>query len=188
MEGESMGDKPVRENARQHQAFLAYCNMPDPSLQKLYQTWAKHLPKFKKPSYSTLKEWSAKYQWISRSQAIHQEVKDQIVRKTVEQLVMVKEEVLAITRSVMTEYGKQLDTNKQGKITIMDFEKAWKIQRMELGLPTEIGKQDMNIRDDYEGVSDEELVEKLEFLTKRYKEKLNGKKHSQNSAQSVILN
>lgn len=166
-----MSDKPARENARQHQTFLAYCNMPDPSLQKLYQTWAKHLPKFKKPSYSTLKEWSAKYQWVSRSQAIHQEAKNEAIRKTVDQLVMVKEEVLAITRSVMTKFGKQLDTNKQGRITIMDFEKAWKIQRIEMGLPTEIDKQDVGM-DAYEGISDEELVEELEFLTMRYKEKL----------------
>mgnify|MGYP001581620106 CR=1 FL=1 len=171
-----MSVKLARENARQHQALLAYSSMSDPSLQKLHQTWAKHLPKFKKPSYSTLKEWSAKYQWVSRSQAIHQKAKDEAIRKTVDQLVMVKEEILAITRSVMTKFGKQLDTNKQGMITIMDFEKAWKIQRVELGLPTEIGKQDMAIKDSYEGVSDEELVEKLEFLTKRYKERLKEKK------------
>ena len=171
-----MSDKPVRENVRQHQALLAYSSMPDPSLQKLHQTWVKHLPKFKKPSYSTLKEWAAKYQWVSRSQAIHQEAKDQAIKKTVEQLVMAKEEILAITRSVMTKFSKQLDTNKQGRITTMDFEKAWKIQRVELGLPTEIGKQDMDIKDSYAGVGDEELVEKLEFLTMRYKEKLKEKK------------
>lgn len=171
-----MSDKPARENTRQHQALLAYSSMSDPSLQKLYQTWAEHLPKFKKPAYSTLKEWSAKYQWVSRSQAIHQEAKDQAIRKTVDQLVMVKEEVLAITRSVMTKFGKQLDTNKQGRITIMDFEKAWRIQRIELGLPMEIGKQDMYIKDSYAGVNDEELVEQLEFLTMRYKERLKEKK------------
>lgn len=170
-----MSDKPTRENARQHQTFLAYSSMSDPSLLKLYQTWAKHLPKFKKPSYFTLKEWSGKYQWVSRSQAIHQEAKDEAIKKTVEQLVMVKEEVLTITRSVMTKFGKQLDTNRQGRITVMDFEKAWKIQRMELGLPTEIGKQDISV-DAYAGITDEELVEKLEFLVKRYKEKLKEKK------------
>lgn len=178
-----MSDKPTRENARQHQALLAYSSMSDPSLQKLHQTWAEHLPKFKKPSYSTLKEWSAKYQWVLRSQAIHQEAKDQAIRKTVEQLVMAKEEILAITRSVMTKFGKQLNTNKQGRITTMDFEKAWKIQRIELGLPTEIGKQEMDIKDSYKGVSDEELVEKLEFLTKRYKERLKEKFESLGSAQ-----
>lgn len=180
-----MSDKPARENARQYQAFLAYCNMPDPSLQKLYQTWAEYLPKFKKPSYSTLKEWSAKYQWVSRSLAIHQEAKDQMVRKTVEQLVMVKEEILAITRSVMTKFGKQLNTNKQGRITTMDFEKAWKIQRIEMGLSTEIGKQDMDIKDSYAEVSDEELTKQLEALTKRYKEKLTEKKQ-ENSLQILI--
>lgn len=180
-----MSDKPTRENRRQHQAFLAYSSMSDPSLLKLHQTWAKHLPKFKKPSYSTLKEWSAKYQWVSRSQAIHQEAKNQVIKKTVEQLVMVKEEILAITRSVMTGYGKQLDANKQGRITIMDFEKAWKIQRLELGLPTEIDKREVDVKDSYKGVSDEELVEHLEFLIIRYKEKLKEKKQ-ENSLQILI--
>ena len=40
-----MSDKPVRENIRQHQAFLAYSSMPDPSLQKLHQELAEYVPK-----------------------------------------------------------------------------------------------------------------------------------------------
>ena len=87
---------------------------------------------------------------------------------------MVKEEVLAITRVVMIRYGQQLQENTQGRLTISDFEKAWKIQRIELGLPTEIGKHEVKA-DLYAGMSGEKLVKELESLTKRYKEKLKEK-------------
>lgn len=172
-----MSNKPAEENQRQNGAFLAYSSIPDPSLQKLHQEWAKYVPRFKKPSFRTLKSWSAKYQWVERSKAIHQEAKEQATKKTVEQLAMAKEEVLAITRVVMIRYGQQLQENTQGKITALDFEKAWKIQRIEMGLPTEIGKHEHEVDVDvYAGVSDEKLLEELESLTKRYKEKLTQKK------------
>lgn len=55
---------------------------------------------------------------------------------------------------------------------MLDFEKAWRIQRIELGLPTEIGKQEVDVRDRYEGVSDEGLILQLETLTTKYKQRL----------------
>lgn len=42
-----------------------------------------------------------------------------------------------------------------------------------MGLPTEIGKEEVAVKDSYEGVSDEELIEKIEELTAKYKERLN---------------
>ncbi|TSC87899.1 MAG: hypothetical protein G01um10147_402 [Microgenomates group bacterium Gr01-1014_7] len=167
-----MSDKPVRENIRQHQALLAYSSMPDPSLQKLHQTWAEYVPKFKKPAFRTLKSWSAKYQWVERSQAIHQAAKDEAIKKIIANLTMGKEEILAITRAVMIRYGAQLKDNLQGRLTILDFERAWRIQRIELGLPTEIGSHEVAIKDCYEGISDEELILQLEELTAKYKERL----------------
>ena len=86
-----MSDKPVRENIRQHQGLLAYSSMPDPSIQKLHQTWAEYVPKFKKPAFRTLKSWSAKYQWVERSQAIHQAAKEEAVKKVIANLTMGKE-------------------------------------------------------------------------------------------------
>lgn len=167
-----MNKKPIRENIRHHQAFLAYSNMPDPSLQKLHQKWSEYVPKFKKPSLRTLKSWSAKFQWIVRAEAIHQAAKEEAVKKAVSDLTMDKEEILAITRAVMIRYGQQLHADNQGKITTLDFEKAWKIQRVELGLATEIGKREVDVTDRYGGVSDEELLNQLEALTTKYREKL----------------
>lgn len=102
-------------------------------------------------------------------------------RKVIANLTMGKEEILAITRAVMIRYGQQLKDNTQGRITISDFEKAWKIQRIELGLPTEIGKQEVNVKDSYAGISDDELVLQLETLTAKYKERLNKFGHLQSS-------
>jgi len=178
---EVMSDKPVRENIRHHQTLLAYSSMPDPSLQKLHQEWAEYVPKFKKPSFRTLKSWSAKYQWVERSQAIHQAAKEEAVKKVIANLTMGKEEILAITRAVMIRYGSQLKDNAQGRLTILDFERAWRIQRIELGLPTEIGSHEVAIKDRYEGVSDGELILQLETLTAKYKEKLNKFGHLQSS-------
>lgn len=170
-----MSYKPSRENIKQHQALLAYSSMPDPSLQKLHQTWAKYGLKFKKPAFKTLKSWSAKYLWMERSQAIHQAAKEEAVKKAIEQLTMSKVEILTITRAIMIQFGQQLRDNTQGEITMADFEKAWEIQRIELGLPTEIGNHEVTTRDRYEGVSDHELLRQLETLTVRYKEKLSSK-------------
>ena len=72
----------------------------------------------------------------------------------------------------MIRYGAQLKDNLQGRLTILDFERAWRIQRIELGLPTEIGSHEVAIKDCYEGISDEELILQLEELTAKYKERL----------------
>lgn len=168
-----MSDKPARENQRQHIAFLAYSGMSEPSVQKLWESWEKvsTLSKHKKPPVRTLEYWCKKYNWVARSEAIHQAAKEEAVRKEIDDLAMSKKEILAITRAIMIRYGQQLRSDTQ-KITALDFEKAWKIQRIELGLPTEIGKHEVDIKDNYEGVSDEELLEQLEMLNTKYKEKL----------------
>lgn len=167
-----MSDKPARENQIQHLAFLIYSQMPELSVQKLHQTWEKHVPKTKKPALRTLKEWCRKYQWVARAEAIHQAAKEEAVKRTVEQLTMSKTEILVITRAVMIRYGHMLKDDAQGKLTMLDFEKAWKIQRIELGLATEIGRHEVDIKDRYEGVSDEDLIEKIEYLTAKYKQSL----------------
>lgn len=168
-----MSSKPSRENIRQHQALLAYSSMPDPSLQKLHQTWAEYGLKFKKPAFKTLKSWSAKYQWVERSEAIHQAAKEEALKRTVEQLTISKVEILTITRAIMIKFGQQLRDNTQGEIAMADFEKAWEIQRLELGLPTEIETHEVTVKDRYEGVSDHELLRQLEILTAKYKQGLN---------------
>lgn len=60
-------------------------------------------------------------------------------------------------RAIMIKFGQQLRDNAQGEITMTDFEKAWRIQRTELSLPTEIGQEEVTVKDSYEGVNDEEL-------------------------------
>lgn len=99
-----------------------------------------------------------------------QAAKEEAIRNAVEQLTMSKTEILAITRAVMIKYGQELRDNTQGKLTMLDFEKAWKIQRIELGLPSEIGREEVAVKDPYEGVSDEELIAKIEELTAKYKQ------------------
>lgn len=169
-----MSDKPTRENIRQHGVFLVYSQMPESSVQKLWETWEKHgqLRKYTKPSPRTLEEWCSKYQWVARAEAIHQAAKEEAVKKEIDELAMTKKEILAITRAVMIRYGQQLRENVESKITASDFEKAWRIQRIELGLPTEIGKEEFDVKDSYGGVSDEELIAQLEALTAKYREEL----------------
>ena len=168
-----MSDKPARENQRQHIAFLAYSRMPEPSVEKLYENWKKLVPKFEQPKLRLLKHWCNRYEWVVRSEAIHQAAKEEAIKKAIDDLAMSKKEILAVTRAVMIRYGQQLRSDTQ-KITALDFEKAWKIQRVELGLVTEIGRHEVDIKDRYEGVSDEELLDQFEGLTARYKEKLKG--------------
>lgn len=167
-----MSDKPARENNWQHAAFLAYSEMPESSVEKLYENWKKLVHKFKQPKLRTLRHWCNRYQWVIRAEAIHQAAKEEVIKKAVSELTMAKEEILAITRAVMIRYGQQLHADNQGKITTLDFEKAWKIQRVELGLATEIGKREVDVTDRYGGVSDEELLNQLEALTTKYREKL----------------
>lgn len=168
-----MSDNPIRENQIQNKAFLVYSQMLKPSVKRLWDSWEKTvgLSEYPRPSLHSAEDWCTKYQWVERAKQIHNKAKDSAVKKTVEELALAKEEILAITRVIMIRYGQQLQANTQGKIDVMDFEKAWKIQRIELGLPIEIGKQEITV-DLYQGVSDEKLVEMLESLTKRYKERL----------------
>lgn len=168
-----MSDKPARENQRQHIAFLAYSGMSEPSVQKMWESWGKvsTLAKHKKPPVRTLEYWCKKYNWVARSEAIHQAAKEEAVKKEIDDLAMSKKDILAITRAIMIRYGQQLRSDTQ-KITALDFEKAWRIQRIELGLPIEIGKHTVDLNDRYKGVSDEELLVQLEGLTARYREKI----------------
>ncbi len=167
-----MSDKPARENQRQHIAFLAYSRMPEPSVEKLYENWKKLVPKFAQPKLRLLKHWCNRYQWVARSEAIHQAAKEEAVKKEIDDLAMSKKEILSVTRAVMIRYGQQLRSDAQGKITALDFEKAWRIQRVELGLATEIGKHEVEVKDNYEGISDEDLLKQLGSLSTKYKEKL----------------
>lgn len=168
-----MSDSPVRENPIQNKAFLAYSQMLKPSAKHLWDNWrtTAGLSEYPRPSFDSVEDWCTKYGWVERAKKIHNAAKDIAVKKTVEELALAKEEILAITRVIMIRYGQQLQANTQGKIDVMDFEKAWKIQRIELGLPIEIGKQEVTV-DLYQGVSDDQLVKMLESLTRRYKERL----------------
>lgn len=168
-----MSDKPARENQRQNAAFLVYCGMPEQSVQKLWESWGKVTPlkKYKRPSFNTLEYWRKHYNWVARAEAIHQAAKEEAVKKEISNLVLSKQEILAITRAIMIRYGQQLHSDTQGKITTLDFEKAWQIQRVELGLATEIGKHEVEVKDEYEGISDDELLSKLNYFSKIYKEK-----------------
>lgn len=172
-----MSDKPSREDKRQRTAFYIYANMVTPSVSEMYQTWFKDvsLKNYKRPALRTLKEWRRKYEWVERREAFQQEVKEQEQKKRLEAVIMKNEEILALTRAVMIRYGQQLRANKQSKIEFGDVEKAVKIQRLVLGQPTDIGQHEVNIKDDYSGLTDEELLSKLERFTKRYKNKLKNK-------------
>ena len=184
-----MSDKDTimrRERPAQNQAFLAYAQLPETSVKKLWGTWGeiRGLSEYVRPSFKTLERWRSKYQWVERAKQIHNKAKDIAVRKTVEELVLAKEEVLAITRVVMIRYGQQLKDNAQGRLTILDFERAWRIQRIELGLPAEIGKQEVDM-DAYASMSGEKLVKELESFTERYKERLKERKVSTVKSQVV---
>lgn len=170
-----MSDNPIRENQIQNKAFLVYSQMLKPSVKRLWDNWEKTggLSEYPRPSLHSAEDWCTKYQWVERAKQIHNKAKDVAVKKTVEEIALAKEEILAITRVIMIRYGRQLEANTQGVIDVADFEKAWKIQRIELGLPIEIGKQEVAV-DLYQGVSDDELVKMLESLTKKYKERLKG--------------
>lgn len=168
-----MSDNPVRENQIQNKAFLVYSQMLKPSVKRLWDNWEKTggLSEYPRPSIHSAEDWCTKYQWIERAKQIHNKAKDVAIKKTIEELALSKEEILSGTRAIMIRFLKQLQDNAQGKLTVVDFKEAWKIQRIELGLPIEIGKQEIVV-DLYEGVSDDQLVEMLESLTKRYKERI----------------
>lgn len=163
----------VSETPKQNQAFLAYTQLPVQSSKRLWEAWRKirGLSEYQRPSARTLERWCTKYEWVERAKQIHNKAKDVAIKKTIEELVLSKEEILSGTRAIMIRFLKQLQDNAQGKLTVVDFKEAWKIQRIELGLPIEIGKQEVAV-DLYEGVSDDQLVEMLESLTKRYKERI----------------
>ncbi len=169
-----MSDKPSREDKRQRTAFYYYANMITPSVKEMWETWVKDggLKKYKRPALRTLEEWRKKYDWVERREAFQQEVKEQEQKKRLDAVIMKDEEILALTRSVMVRYGQQLHDNQQGKIGFDDVDRAVKIQRLILGQPTDIGKHEVNVKDEYADLSDEELLSKLERFTKRYKTKL----------------
>lgn len=176
-----MSNKPVRETPLQNTAFLIYAQVPEPSVHTLWEKWGRNggdletLKEYRRPAEKTLERWCKQFHWVVRAEAIHQAAKEEAVKRVVEQLAMSKTEILAITRAIMIRYGQQLREDTQGKITMADFEKAWRIQRIELGLPVEIGRQELNMQDAYADLSDWELLAELERLTVQYKEKIKHK-------------
>jgi len=172
-----MSDKPSRENKRQYLAFLAYSQMSEPSVQKLWESWEKitTLAKIKKPALSTMEWWCKRHDWVIRSEAIQGEAKEKATKKAVENVTMKDKEILAVTRVVMIRYGQQLKDNNQGKISMGDFKDAVLVQRTILGESTEIGKHEVEISDKYQELNDEQILERLEHFAKRVKEKLKQK-------------
>ncbi len=172
-----MSKKVAGQRNRPRVAYSVYEQMDDPSLQKLWQSWGEFrvLKRYKRPTLETIEWWSKTYDWVERRKAFWDTVREKELKKKLETVIMRDEEILAITRAVMIRYGQQLHDNKQGKIEFGDVEKAVKIQRLIMGQPTDIGKHEVDVKDGYANLSDEELLSKLERFTKRYKEKLKQK-------------
>lgn len=168
-----MSKKSAGQKNRPKNAYSVYEQMDEPSLRKLWQSWDEFglLKDHKKPSLNTIEWWCETYHWVERRKAFWHKVHDEEQRKKLEAVIMKDEEILAITRAVIIKYGIQLRENAEGKLAFADIEKAVKLQRLIIGQPTEIGKHEVEIKDEYEGVSDEELLAKLDYFSKIYKEK-----------------
>lgn len=64
------------------------------------------------------------------------------------QYIQSDESILRITTDIMKKVGANVSKD-DGELTVADFERAWKIQRIMQGLPTNYEKKDVNAKVEY---------------------------------------
>ena len=126
---------PSKETPRQREAFLAYFNLQDRSLEKLRQAYAKLIPK-RVISVPTLKSWSKRFKWQERISAMDTEVQSKTEEIAIREATVKKSDILKAVKNTMIKYNQAI---LAGDIipNAHDFYRMWELQRKELGKDTE---------------------------------------------------
>lgn len=157
-----------KENPAQREAFLIYSRMDKRSVQKLADNWQKYSKK-KRPSYSTLKQWSQYYKWLDRVKAIDDKanaaVDEQATKLLVDDLTKLREVKNSIFQKLLTRIfgGKDKEGNKiePNELEIKELATILNLTKTELGEPTSITKGEMRTTDE----SSKKVADALAKLT-----------------------
>lgn len=162
------------ETEQQYTAFLLYCEIG--SLQKTLNIWnrsgevlgesgvdlAKRLGK--KPSHTTIENWSKKYHWVKRKDLKLAEDLEALREKTKkikrEKLHKIAEAFEKVANKIL----QQLKTKR--KLTINEWKQIWEMLQVELGKPTsrfalkEEEQKPLTPEEEEEGEEIDEIIKK----------------------------
>lgn len=137
-------DRQPGESTKAYAAFCAYRDLgPERSIEKAGQMLDK--PRSKK----WLGEWSAKYKWVERAKAYDDYV-EKLKRKEKEKAIKeMAERQARIAMAFQEKIIERLQSIDPAELTPTElvkwFEIAAKIERLNRGEPTEIGKQEITL-------------------------------------------
>lgn len=167
------------EREDQYTAWLLYCEAG--SLEKTLRVWEKiwhevvtdlspiYKERLGRPvSLRTLKRWCAKHKWIKRTRIKLDEDLQELHKETKR---IAKLRIYKITKVFGIALDKKLKQLQQGEhISARDLKTYWEMHRIEMGLSTSIGKQEVSLinEDEQKPLTEEEQI-MSEFITEAMK-------------------
>jgi len=137
-------DRLPNESTKAYAAFCVYRDLgPERSLDKAGQ-------KLDKPrSRKWLGEWSAKYKWVERAEAYDDYIEKLKRKEREEAIAEMAERQARIAIAFQQRVAQRLQELDPSELSPADmarwFDIAAKIERLNRGEPTEIGKQEINL-------------------------------------------
>lgn len=124
-----------KESPKQRDAFLIYFNLGrERSLERTHRELSNISPKTEKKvvDIRTVKDWSAKYKWVERVQAMDDEVTEKAEQIAIKEATAKKSDILKAVKNTMITYNQAV---LSGNIvpSASDFKKMWEVARVELG-------------------------------------------------------
>ncbi len=180
-------DQMPGEKSRPYTAFLLYCQMG--SLQKTLAVWEQAIgiegevdyrKLGKKPALRTLSRWSKKFHWVARDELRFEETLAGLKKETIRIDRERKDKIAQLFKLALEKKVRQLNL-KQGEPvsdTLLNY--AWKMHRVEMGLPTEVGSykhevQNRIVEEDQKPLTPDEIIlsQKITQLEKEHNDKIN---------------
>jgi len=172
------------ERAREYTAWLLYCESG--SLEKTLRIWQQiwhevvtnlspiYREQLGKPvSLRTLKRWCAKYRWVQRTEIkLDEDLK--VLRKETQKIAILR--IHKITEIFGIALHRKIKQLQQGEhISATDLKNYWEMHRIEMGLSTTIGKQQVSLINEDEQrpltPEEEELSKAITELEKEFSRK-----------------
>jgi len=115
------------------------------SLDHLYQRFTELMPKIRRPSLITLKNWSRWFAWQHKVEEMDEEANRRLYEEAVGAARGARVDILKLFKAVVLRFATQLKNDPEKEIDSYDIATFWKMARIEMGLPAEHTKSQHEI-------------------------------------------
>jgi len=135
-------ERQKNENSKAYAAFCIYRDMGvERSIEKVYEKRSKRGP------LSRLKNWSVKYNWVKRANAYDDYLERKKREKNEKEILEMAERHAKLAKAFQQRIAQALQQIDPAQLSPSDMAKwleiATKLERLSRGVPTEIGKQEV---------------------------------------------